>query len=173
MKCRIIVLLLNFVLLINCLYGEKIKFSFGTITAVGELYGRVTTGVNFNWFFYKKFVLPLELSVGITYQEKKDISKIKLIMFPMTVGYVKKFELLDRHYIFLKTSFGGILEVVGGITPAMFNYDPVFTLSFGTGLKSNKFILRPELSYIYIFQKYIRTAKYDGNFLCFNIGLFY
>jgi len=95
-------------------------------------------------------------------------------MIPITLSYIKYYSWSARYYPFLKFGLGGVFEKVSSSDDNFTNLDPTAVATLGLKLKIHKnFSLRPELSYMFVFQRDIEEAKYNGHFISFYIGVIY
>jgi hypothetical protein len=147
-------------------YGGNI----GLISGIYDLWESLEPGIQGNFFVEPKTILPVEINFGFTLQNKKYASE-KLIMFPISLSYTYYFKSCNKNLYFLKFGFGGIFENVLS-SPSFSNFDPLFITSLGVDFKLNKkFSLYSQISYLFVYQKYIEKARYNGNFLILSFGI--
>jgi len=153
---------------------QGIGVNLGPTIAVGSLSGSLNMGVDGNIFLYtSKILIPLEASLGITYQTKKEAEQTKLLMIPVTLSYIRHFR-PARHSPFIKLGTGIVFEMVKRPIHSHNNLDPAFVAALGLKSRIGKrFSLRTELSYRFILQRYIEEAKYNGHFISFCVGIMY
>ncbi len=153
---------------------QGIGANLGLISALGSLSDSLNLGFESNVFLYSsRFLFPLEINAGITYQSKREPAETKLWMFPVTLSYVKNFW-SPKYSPFIKLGAGVVFETVSSSLHTHTNLDPAFVSSLGLKSKiGNKISLRTELSYRFVLQRYIEEAKYNGHFISFCVGIMY
>lgn len=144
------------------------------IGALGSLSDSLNLGFESNVFLYSsRFLFPLEIDGGITYQSKREARETKLWMFPVTLSYIKNFW-SAKHSPFIKLGAGIVFETVSSPLHTHTNLDPAFVGSLGLKSKmGNKISLRTELSYRFVLQRYIEEAKYNGHYISVCVGIMY
>ena len=169
------VYIILFIILWTCTVEAAVGVNFGAVNAVGPLSNSLNTGINANIFLETSEILfPLEIRIGITQQDKKEANKTKLLMFPITLCHIGYYPWLTKYNSFLKIGLGGVCEIVDSPGYDEVNLDPVAITTLGSKLKIDEnFFIQPELSYMFIYQRYMDNAKYNGHFISFCIGIRY
>ena len=154
---------------------QGIGANLGVISGAGSLGDSLNLGFEGNLFLEtSKFLLPLEIGLGIIYQTKREAEQTTLWMFPITLSYLKHFSGSPKYSPFVKLGAGVALEKVSSPLHTHTNSDPAFVASLGLESRIGKKIsLRTELSYRFILQRYIEEARYNGHFISFCVGIIY
>lgn len=171
-----------FLCFFSSVQGQIIRglgIDLGALTAAGKLGQNLAFGYSAHLTIIgPKILFPLELSLGMSRQNKKQAENTRLVLFPVFLSAVirsERAELSNKAIPYARFGIGGVFESAQTIHQGnLANFDPGVLLAIGFSKSiSRKVSLLLELNYMFIYQKHFENAEYNGNFVSANIGIIY
>lgn len=146
---------------------------FGPVTPLGKLSDRVTTQLGGGIFV--RYNLPyryLKLGLDASYQNftSKDVNDLKFVPFYGNVLYQLPIDFAVRFQF--KAGVGGGWLMV--LPDKKSGWDPIFMCGFEASFPAGRLVnIGLRIDYIYIYEGYLKGAKYGGHIMNMGIQLYF
>jgi len=163
---------------INAKIIDGVGLNLGMNHGLGDLSSHLKTGFQANLFAEtgKIGFIQGECNFGLMYLEKKNDPEIHLLMVPITFLFVYTMQDLlhmDKFEPVFKAGMGVVPQKLTISDHSIINnIDPALTLAVGLERYVTKRIsVFMQASFLYIIQKHLPVAYYNGNFLSVSMGI--
>ncbi len=182
MKRMIIVISLAAICIVGSAQAKIIRglgADLGFIMALGQLGRNLDMGYSGCLIVQgPRILVPVELSLGISWQRKKETENTRLVLLPIFLSGVidlRKEVSRDGILPYLRFGFGGIFERARTTYQgSLSNFDPGLLAGVGARKRiGRRLFLSLELSYLFIYQSYLRRAEFNGRLAKFGLGAVY